>query len=111
VHLPLLITPIASLLHQIPRSTDTLLIEAPAKKKRKTGPVSADQVPADEDEVEEAEPQEDGIDDQDDSADDDEAVASGPASKAKQVKGNVVPTEDDLEEVDEVIAADEEDDE
>jgi hypothetical protein len=83
--------------------------EPPAKKKRKTGPVSADQVPADEDEVEEAEPQEDGIDDQDDSADDDEAVASGPAAKAKQVKGKVVPTEDDLEEVDEVVAADEDD--
>jgi hypothetical protein len=82
----------------------------PAKKKRKTGPVSAKEIPADEDEVEVEEPQEDGVEDEDDSADEDDAVATGPASKAKQVKGKVVPADDDLEEVDEVVAADEEDD-
>ena len=44
----------------------------PAKKKRKTGPVSADKLPADEDEVEEAEPQEDGVSDEEDSADEED---------------------------------------
>ena len=90
---------------------------APPVKKRKTGPVSADEVPVDEDEVEDDEengvnvPDDDGVEDEEDSAagDEVEADAGEPASKAKAVKGGTVTAEDEPEEVDEVTAEGEED--
>lgn len=88
-------------------------------KKRKTAPASTEAVPADEDDDEEAPvegEEDDDAEEEDEEADEEEQghnapEATGPTQKAKQVKGGVVPKDDNLDEVDEVTAADEEDDE
>lgn len=88
----------------------------PPAKKLKAGPVSAELLPADEEEVEEEEDagEDDGLEEEED---DEEVPAEKPASvpapaaKAAEIKKAVVPAEDDLEEVHEVVAADEEDEE
>lgn len=77
----------------------------PPNKKRKTAPVSADKVPADEDEVEDDEkngvdvPDNDGvvIEDVEDSAEEDAIAESAPATKVKEAKRAAAPAENDLE--------------
>jgi len=85
----------------------------PAAKKRKTGPVSAAQIPADKNEVKDNGKNGANVL-EDDSAEDydeeDEEANSIPASKAPYSgKGGAVPADNDLEEVDEAVAADEDD--
>lgn len=91
---------------------------APPTKKRKVvaNNVAADEnevVPIDDDEVsgddnETAELEDDGVEEVEDSAAEDAVGGSGPTSKAAEIKGGVVPEEDDL---DEVAVGEDEDDE
>lgn len=84
---------------------------APAAKKRKTGATTSvkkagpDEAEDDDNDV----PEDDGVEDEADSAEEDDAVENtdGPAAAAKANKEGAVPKEDDLKEVDDVIAADE----
>lgn len=57
----------------------------------------------------EAEPEDDGVEDEEDSAAEDTVDVPGPTSKAAEVKGGVVPEEDDLDEVEAAVEEDEED--
>jgi hypothetical protein len=99
--------------HNFPPHSMHLLLfpdSAPPVKKRKTGPVSADAVPADEDEVEDEEEDGAGVPEDDvGSEEEDVADEAAPAAAAAKAKGGVVPAEDDLDEVNEATAADEED--
>lgn len=91
------------------RYTDTFL-EAPPVKKRKTGPGSSDVVPVEDDEeddVANGDGDEDahennGVEDEKDSAEEEAPKAAAPASEATKE----APKEDDLKEVNGIVATD-----
>lgn len=93
---------------------------APPTKKRKfvandvtddkdeVAPVNDDE--GDDNELDEDEPADDGLDDEEDTDPEETVCHPGPTSKAAEVKGGIVPKEDNLDEVEATIA-DVEDDE
>ncbi|KAJ8058355.1 hypothetical protein OCU04_012547 [Sclerotinia nivalis] len=92
---------------------------APPTKKRKfvandltddkdeVAPVNDDE--GDDNELDEAEPADDGLEDEEDTDPEETVCHPGPTSKAAEVKGGIVPKEDNLDEVEAAIADDEDD--
>ncbi|KAF7868603.1 hypothetical protein EAF04_005134 [Stromatinia cepivora] len=84
---------------------------APPTKKRKfvannltddkdeVAPVNDDE--GDDNELDEVEPADDGLEDEEDTDPEETVCHPGPTSKAAEVKGGIVPKEDNLDEVDE----------
>ncbi|CAD6447128.1 1e890fa9-6995-435c-ba95-59310c66ff64 [Sclerotinia trifoliorum] len=92
---------------------------APPTKKRKfvandltddkdeVAPVNDDE--GDDNELDEDEPADDGLEDEEDTDPEETVCHPGPTSKAAEVKGGIIPKEDNLDEVEAAVADDEDD--